>query len=61
MTQLGRIGWASRFGTWGVRRFKDVLARWPGELERWYQFSGERQRGRARARLADAGYRAARD
>ena len=35
---------------------KDVLARWPGELDRWYAFSAERQRGRARAWLADAGY-----
>ena len=38
------------------RRFKDVLARWPGELDRWYASSAERQRGRARALLADAGY-----
>jgi hypothetical protein len=38
-------------------RFKDVLGRWPGELERWYAFSEERQRGRARAWLARAGYR----
>ena len=34
----------------------DVLARWPGELDRWCAFSAERQRGRARAWLADAGY-----
>ncbi len=40
-------------------RFKDVLARWPDELERWYTFSEERQRGRARAWLAGAGYRVA--
>jgi hypothetical protein len=39
------------------RRFKDELARWPGELERWYAFSEERQRGRARSWLAAAGYR----
>jgi len=26
-------------------RFKDVLARWPGELERWFAFSEDRQRG----------------
>jgi Uncharacterised protein family (UPF0158) len=37
-------------------RFKDALGRWPGELDRWYAFSAERQRGRARAWLADAGY-----
>jgi hypothetical protein len=43
-------------GRGAFRRFKDVLARWPGELERWYAFSAERQRGRARTWLADAGY-----
>lgn len=43
-------------GRGAFRRFKDVLARWPGELERWYAFSDERQRGRARAWLAAAGY-----
>lgn len=43
-------------GRGAFRRFKDVLARWPEELERWYAFSAERQRGRARAWLADAGY-----
>lgn len=43
-------------GRGAFRRFKDVLARWPGELERWYSFSAERQCGRARAWLADAGY-----
>jgi hypothetical protein len=43
-------------GRGAFRRFKDVLARWPAELERWYAFSAERQRGRARAWLADAGY-----
>jgi hypothetical protein len=43
-------------GRGAFRRFKDVLARWPEELERWYAFSTERQYGRARAWLADAGY-----
>jgi len=43
-------------GRGAFRRFKDVLARWPGELDRWYEFSAERQRGRARAWLAGAGY-----
>jgi hypothetical protein len=38
------------------RRFKDVLGRWPGQLDRWHAFSAERQRGRARAWLADVGY-----
>jgi hypothetical protein len=46
-------------GRGAFRRFKDVLGRWPDELERWYEFSAERQRGRARAWLADAGYRVA--
>ncbi len=43
-------------GRGAFRRFKDVLGRWPGELEAWYAFSDERQRGRARAWLAAAGY-----
>ena len=44
-------------GRGAFRRFKDVVARWPGELERWFAFSEDRQRGRARAWLAGAGYR----
>ncbi len=43
-------------GRGAFRRFKDVLGGWPGELETWYAFSDERQRGRARAWLAAAGY-----
>jgi hypothetical protein len=43
-------------GRGAFRRFKDVLGRWPGEIERWYAFSEERQWGRARAWLAGAGY-----
>lgn len=43
-------------GRGAFRRFKDVLSRWPEEVERWYSFSEERQRGRARAWLRDAGY-----
>lgn len=42
-------------GKGAFRRFKDVLARWPDELERWFVFSGERRRGRARAWLTSAG------
>lgn len=38
------------------RRFKDALAGWPDLLERWYGFSDDRQRGRARAWLAAEGY-----
>ena len=41
------------------RRFKDVLARRPDQLQRWFAFSEERHRGRARAWLATAGYRPA--
>jgi hypothetical protein len=43
-------------GRGAFRRFKDVLSRWPEEFGRWYAFSEERQRGRARAWLTDAGY-----
>ena len=39
------------------RRFKDELARWPSELERWDALSQERQRGRARSWLAASDYR----
>jgi hypothetical protein len=41
------------------RRFKDVLAHRPDQLQRWFAFSEERHRGRARAWLATAGYRPA--
>src|SRR5438477_3699950 len=44
-------------GRGAFRRFKDELACWPGELERWHAFSEERQRGRARSWHAAAGYR----
>jgi hypothetical protein len=44
-------------GKGAFRRFKDVLSRWPEELQRYFQFSAERKRGRARAWLAAAGYR----
>lgn len=43
-------------GRGAFRRFKDILGRTPDELDRWYAFSEERQRGRARVWLADAGY-----
>ncbi|MHB8318749.1 MAG: UPF0158 family protein [Acidimicrobiales bacterium] len=43
-------------GRGAFHRFKDVLERWPGELDAWYAFSDERRRGRARAWLAAAGY-----
>ena len=38
------------------RRFKDLLAESRPELQQWYSFSDERQRGRARAWLAAEGY-----
>lgn len=44
-------------GRGAFRRFKDVLARWPGELDRWHAYSEERRRGRARAWLAATGRR----
>lgn len=44
-------------GRGAFRRFKDALARWPEESERWYRFSDERRLGRARQWLALAGYR----
>jgi hypothetical protein len=44
-------------GKGAFRRFKDVLSRWPEKLQRYFLFHGERQRGRARAWLAAAGYR----
>jgi hypothetical protein len=45
-------------GRGAFRRFKDVLARWPDELDRWYRVSNERERGRARAWLAAEGFAA---
>jgi hypothetical protein len=45
-------------GRGAFRRFKDVLSRWPDELHRYWLFSEERRRGRARGWLADEGYRA---
>ncbi len=47
-------------GRGAFRRFKDELARSPGELERWHALAEERQRGRARSWLAAAGYRSLR-
>ncbi len=43
-------------GRGAFRRFKDVIARWPELQDRWYAFSEDRTRGRARAWLADRGY-----
>jgi Uncharacterised protein family (UPF0158) len=55
-------GWAERLavairGRGVFRRFKDELACWPGELERWHALFEERRRGRARSWLAASGYR----
>ena len=50
-----RLGWSIQ-GRGAFRRFKDVLADWPDLLERWYGFTDERHRGRARAWLAAEGY-----
>ena len=43
-------------GRGAFRRFKDTLSRWPDLMTRWFAFSEDRQRGRARAWLADEGY-----
>ena len=43
-------------GRGAFRRFKDVLADSPDLLDRWYGFSDDRHRGRARAWLAGEGY-----
>ena len=45
-------------GRGAFRRFKDTLSAWPDLMTHWYAFSEDRQRGRARAWLADAGYAA---
>jgi len=46
-------------GRGAFRRFKDVIDRWPDEIERWRVFSDERRMGRAREWLAAHGYRPA--
>lgn len=43
-------------GRGAFRRFRNVLARADEEFTRWHVFADERQRGRARAWLADEGY-----
>lgn len=42
-------------GRGAFRRFTDTISRWPDEQERWYRFSDERRRGRARQWLSFAG------
>ena len=45
-------------GRGAFRRFADTLRRESeDELSRWFEFADERKRGRARAWLADVGYR----
>jgi hypothetical protein len=44
-------------GRGAFRRFKDVLSQWPDELTRYFAIRDERERGRARAWLAEQGYR----
>ena len=46
-------------GRGAFRRFKDAIAASPGVEDRWYAFSEDRVRGRARAWLAAQGYRPA--
>lgn len=38
------------------RRFRDELSRWPELEDRWYGYSAERRRGRARAWLVGEGF-----
>jgi hypothetical protein len=42
-------------GPGAFRRFRDVLDRWPEEQERFYAFTEERRRARARSWLVSAG------
>jgi len=42
-------------GKGAFRRFKDVLARYPEERERWYRFKDERMKERAISWLEDIG------
>lgn len=44
-------------GKGAFRRFRQELHRWPHEASRWHAFTDDRRIGRARAWLADAGYR----
>lgn len=46
-------------GKGAFRRFRDTVARWPDDEERWCRFSDDRRLGRARAWLADACYKPA--
>lgn len=46
-------------GPGAFRRFKGMLATSPAQLQRYWLFAAERQYGRARAWLADQGYRPA--
>ena len=43
-------------GRGAFRRFRDTLSSAPGDFTRWHRFAADRQRGRARAWLADRGY-----
>jgi len=43
-------------GRGAFRRFRDTLATSPTDFTRWHRFAAGRQRGRARAWLADRGY-----
>ena len=43
-------------GRGAFRRFRNQLTEWPELQSRWYAYSADRQRGRARAWLAAEGY-----
>jgi hypothetical protein len=47
-------------GRGAFRRFKDGLSEHPELMARWHAFSNDRQRGRARSRLASEGFTPAR-
>lgn len=53
---LGELLTVAISGPGAFRRFKQVLASRPEVADRWYAFSDDRTRGRARAWLADQGY-----
>jgi hypothetical protein len=59
-TRLGERLRDAIHGRGAFRRFADTLGRSSqDELSRWFEWSGERQRGRARAWLVDVGLRVA--
>jgi hypothetical protein len=54
-SQMNRLAAAIK-GRGAFPRSRDALGAWPEQVERWYAIPEERQRGRARAWLAEGGY-----